>query len=463
MTDSNLIRLSDHHRAQLSAGAAIRNARTEAGLGRQDFADALSAELATPAISADTIRAWEEEHVRAPQSVIDAAWRCATRLPQPASSSSIAPATVDNDDDVARRSLTYHVDATSALRAAIDLGRSDMNRRDAIQRMAYAVGALCIPSRDWLLATLDNRRPSPPRIGMTEVDGMRKIFAAFQEMDVCGAGGDRARSALVDYFDTRIAPLLSQHHAPDVRRALFAAASEHTYLAGWMAYEAANHGLAERYLIQSLRLAEESGDELLGAHVLAGMSDQATLLGHPSEGLRLAQAGQHGLRRNPSSAALADLYTLEARAHAKLGHKQATLAAITQAEHIFDRVRPDNEPEWARFIDVPYLWGEFTNCARDLKLPDIAERFARRSIHESQRQQRARRGALSTYGLAVAQLQRKDLDAACDTAQHAVTLASNVHSARLEQTLQDFKRRLMPYSNEPSVTAFHEHVSAFTR
>jgi len=461
MTDSNLVRLSDHNHTKVSAGRAIRNARTQSGLSRQDFATALSAELATPAISADTIRAWEEEHVRATQSVVDAARRCADRLPQPTSSCATPTGSLD-DDDVARRALTYHVDAASALRAAIDLGRSDMNRRDAIQRMAYAVGALCIPSRDWLLATLGNRSPRPPQIGMTEIDGMRKIFAAFQEMDVCGAGGDRARSALVDFFDTRIAPLLSQHHPPDVRRALFAAASEHTYLAGWMAYEAANHGLAERYLIQSLRLADESGDQLLGAHVLAGMSDQATLLGHPGEGLRLAQAGQHGLRQHPSSAALADLYTLEARAHSRLGHTQAALAAIAQAERAFDRVQPDTEPEWARFIDVPYLWGEFANCARDLQLPDLVERFARQSIHESQRQHRARRGALSTYGLAVAQLQHKDLDAACDTGYRAVTIASNVHSARLTQALDDFKHRLATHRNEPAVTAFHERISAFT-
>jgi len=58
MTDGNLVRLSDHHRAQASAGTVIRNARTQAGLSRQDFAAALSAELATPAISADTVRAW---------------------------------------------------------------------------------------------------------------------------------------------------------------------------------------------------------------------------------------------------------------------------------------------------------------------------------------------------------------------------------------------------------------------
>jgi hypothetical protein len=29
------------------------------------------------------------------------------------------------------------------------------------------------------------------------------------------------------------------------------------------------------------------------------MSDQATLLGHPHEGLKLTKAGQHGLRHHP--------------------------------------------------------------------------------------------------------------------------------------------------------------------
>lgn len=367
----------------------------------------------------------------------------------------------DTDDaELAARSLIYHDDAASALRTATDLGRNDMRRRDAILKATYGIAALCTPSRDWLLSTLERGTAQRSRIGMSEIDAMRKIFAAFQEMDVCGGGGARAREALIGYFNDRVAPLLEQHHKPAVRRALFQAASEQTYLAGWMAYEAANHGLAERYLIQSLRLAQESGDTLLGAHVLAGMSDQATLIGHPHEGLKLAKAGQHGLRRHRSSAALADLYTLEARAHAALGHQRACLAAIQRAENTFEQVTADDEPEWARFIDVPYLWGEFANCARDLQLPDLGEGFAQQSIIESARQRRARRGALSTYGLAISHLQRGELDTACDTAQRAVTLAHSIQSVRLSQALSDFQHRIGPHRHEPAVAAFTEFTYA---
>ncbi|GAA1017254.1 hypothetical protein ACFQWA_13825 [Streptomyces thermogriseus] len=46
-----------------------------------------------------------------------------------------------------------------------------------------------------------------------------------------------------------------------------------------MAYDNGEHSVAQRYLIQALRLAEEPRNPTLGAHVLAGMADQATLLG----------------------------------------------------------------------------------------------------------------------------------------------------------------------------------------
>jgi hypothetical protein len=121
---------------------------------------------------------------------------------------------------------------------------------------------------------------------------------------------------------------------------------------------------------------------------------------------------------------------------------------------------PDTEPEWARFIDVPYLWGEFTNCARDLELHDLAETFAHQSIAESARQRRARRGALSTYALAIAHLQRGEIDIACDTTQAAITLAATVESVRLTQALTDLQRCLVPHRHEPVVAAFTERVLA---
>jgi hypothetical protein len=193
----------------------------------------------------------------------------------------------------------------------------------------------------------------------------------------------------------------------------------------------------------------------LGAHVLASLSDQANLLGHPQEAVTLARAGKRGLAAGQSPACLADLHILEARALAALGEADKASAAIIQAERVFEQVVPDNEPEWARFIDNAYLFGEAAHCFRDLAQPAQIDRFAGESAHAARRQGRARRGALSHAALAISDLTRGNVEAAAAKSTHVVELAASVNSSRCLQTVQDLQRRLRPYSHLGEVKAFH--------
>lgn len=77
---------------------------------------------------------------------------------------------------------------------------------------------------------------------------------------------------------------------------MFAAASECTYLAGWMAADDMCSALAQRYYIQAIRLADEAGDPLARARVLRGLSLQALELGHASEALAVADAALDAIR-----------------------------------------------------------------------------------------------------------------------------------------------------------------------
>jgi hypothetical protein len=337
--------------------------------------------------------------------------------------------------------------------ATVDaLGRSDVRRRDVLLRSPFVLGALAAPSRDWLLASLDAADAGRPRrADMAAVDSIRAMFGIFQEMDVIQGGGDIARRAVAAYLTDHVLPLLGESHPDRVRRALFEVAAEQTYLAGWMAFDCGLHGLAQRYLTQALHLAETSGDRVLGSHVLAGMCDQATQLGHPSEGLQLARAGRHGLKGLRAPAATADLYVLEARALAALGRSAETAAAIGNAERSFARVQPDAEPEWARFIDEPYLTGEIANSLRDVGDPREAIRHARRSVAAAKAQKRGRRGALSQTVVAVGFLQQNDLEAAVAAGHAAVDIAAGVPtSARYAAAVADLRTRLVPFQREPA-------------
>lgn len=364
-----------------------------------------------------------------------------------------------DEPSLASRALQYSPSPSAAIDTVLELGRADLKRRSIIQA-PFVLAALAAPSRDWLLSTLEETGSDrgPRKVNMRQVAGIREMFSIFQELDVMRGGG-HARTALVEYMNNYVLPLTREKHDPGVQRAIYEAAAEQAYLVGWMAYDDGQHGLAERYLIQSLRLAHAADNAILGAHVLAGMSDQANLLGHSQEALMLARAGRSAINVTDSPACLADLYVLESRALAALRDSRGACTAITKAENTFQHVVPENEPEWARFIDLPYLFGEAANSFRDLNDPDESARFAAESAAGAKQQGRARRGALSHAALAVSALQRHEVESAATTGVHVVDLTRTVNSSRCIEAVRDLQRRLRPYYSVPEVQQFNTRAA----
>ncbi len=364
------------------------------------------------------------------------------------------------DPEATAQGLVYEPSLRRTLSRVAELGRADVRRRDVLLRSSFVLGALAGPSRDWLLASLDAADSGrTARADMDAIHSIRTMFGVFQEMDVIQGGGDIARRAVAQYLTEHVLPLLQESHPEPVRQALFEVAAEQTYLAGWMAFDCGQHGIAQRYLIQSLRLAEASGNRMLGAHVLAGLSDQATQLGHPGEGLRLARAGRHGLRGLRAPAALTDLYVLEARALSGLGRSTDTAATIAQAEKTFDLLNPANEPEWAKFIDEPYITGEIANSLRDIGDPAEARRYAGQSVEAARKQNRGRRGALSQTVVAVSFTQQNDLEGAVTAGHQAIDIAAGVPiSARYVTAMTDLRQRLAPYQHDANARALLSRI-----
>jgi hypothetical protein len=318
----------------------------------------------------------------------------------------------------------------------------------------FAVAASVAPSRDWLLATLETATSARGQVDNEQVDAIRKTFGVFQELDVMRGGG-HARAQLAAYLTDHVVPLL-QTNDPETEtgRALFEAAAEQLYLLGWMAFDNGEHPIAQRYLIQSLRLAQAASNPELGAHVLAGLSDQATLTGHPDHGVQLARAGRAGLARGYSPACLADLHALQARAEAAMGDGKAAAQNVHLSEKAFENADPINEPEWARFIDVAYLNGEYAHAFRDLRRPSEAVVFARISAADARKQRRARRGSLAQATLARAAIDAHDLPAAASAGLAATKLATTVQSSRSVEAIADLRLRLRQHDGSPSVRDF---------
>jgi tetratricopeptide (TPR) repeat protein len=320
------------------------------------------------------------------------------------------------------------------------LVEADVHRRQALMSLPFVLSALHEPTRNWLLSALVQAPSGGGRMDRAGLQQIRQMVDTFAELDA-QQGGGHGRQALAQYLRTTVLPMLKTEDDENTRRTLFDLAGEQSQLLGWMSFDTAQYGLAERYLVQALRFSTEADNPVLGSHTLATLSHLATTLGNPAEGVQLARTGQAALQGR-SNAMYADLAVLESRSHALLGDARKAAGAVHRAERALRDVVTADEPPEMRFIDHAYIAGEIANTLVILGDAPRAIDFAEQSIASSLRQGRARRGALSNVVLAEAHLARRDLDGACEAGASALRLSADVDSARTTQALQKLKKRL---------------------
>ncbi|MFB4286700.1 hypothetical protein ACBI99_03620 [Nonomuraea sp. ATR24] len=338
------------------------------------------------------------------------------------------------------------------------LWRADVERRRFLIDSTFAIGAGSVGAVRWLTSPQEGRPSSsgPRRVGRADIAAIHEVTRSFGELDN-RFGSGRVRSSVVKYLDTAVTPLLKDGSYGDATgRQLAAAAAELTRLAGWMAYDMEQHGLAQRYLIQALRLARGADDHALGGEILAGMAHQAIYMGQPAHALDLARAAQLSARRAGVSTLASSGHVLEAHAHAGLGDARACAASLHEAERAFDTRNPGDEPRWLGYFDEAYLSAKFAHCFRDLGEGERTVRQARRSLDMDGRFVRGRMFNLSL--LAAGLLQCGELEEACTAASGAMTLAGELQSVRSRSYVADLRRRLEPYKNEPAVRALNERT-----
>ncbi|MGW2027846.1 hypothetical protein [Streptomyces decoyicus] len=356
---------------------------------------------------------------------------------------------------VVARALAYCEDVGETLHTLAELGSTDISRRSLLGAVPFVASALMDPQRQWLLWLLeDEQAPHLAAVaGSGPVAQVEAMIDMFDLMDNRFGGGN-VRPSIVGYLSTQLAPMLQQWSLPsNQRRTLYVYAAKLAAMAGWCSYDTADYGLAERYMIQGLRLCAEGGDRVLGGQILAGMSHLATSLGDPAEGVALARVGIATAKSSGSPLGLMRLYAMAARGYAMLDDSRQATASLVAAGAALERSRgPAEESLWVRYLDHHYLSAEAALVHRDLGEATEAERLAAASVEANS--DRRRRQAISSSVLATALLQQDRLDEAVGTASSALGLLSGVHSERSVQALRDFRTRLTPRRHEAIVRDF---------
>ena len=354
-----------------------------------------------------------------------------------------------------RFSPSWH-DTIEAITA---LWRNDLERRQFIISSVFSAGAYATSAIRWLTIppTPVSLPASPTRqVGGPDIEAIREVTQTFLRLDNLFGGG-RARPTVVRYLHDEVAPLLrDSRYTEPVGRELFAAAAELTRLAGWMAYDLEQHGLAQRYLIQALRLAREADDYALGGEILAGMSHQAVYIGKADDALDLARAAHDSAVKAGHPALMAESLIMQAHALAVSKEPAACGKALNAAERAFERSTADATPAWLRYFDEAYMAAKFGHCFKELGEGDKAEQFALRSLDMVDGYVRGR--AFNTVLLANAHLQQKDIDEACAVGAQALELGTGLQSARTIRYIRDLRRRMSKFSKEPVVADFQSRA-----
>ncbi|MEU7135579.1 transcriptional regulator [Streptomyces sp. NPDC046261] len=355
--------------------------------------------------------------------------------------------------------LQFSPTVLGAIEQVCELWRSDVGRRDFLSGTSVASSALVEPSRDWLITAADAQvaRSAGARVGPSDVEAVRATTEALVELDH-RYGSGHVRPVVVHYLNSVVSGLLAGSYREAVGRELFAAVARLTELAGYMAVDTGQPGLAQRYYIQALRLAQAAGDRGYGGYVLAAsMSHLAASLGNPREIAQLAKAAQEGARGHVTPRAEAMFYAAEARGHALLGDARScqTVAsrAISRLEAAENGQDSGDDPPWIRHFDRAYLSDELAHCHRDLGQAEPARRHAEDAL-TTHPTGRVRRRAIDLLLLATAHVQQREVEEACVTGTRALELLGTLRSNRGAEYLDDFRQRLEPYREEPVVREF---------
>lgn len=305
-----------------------------------------------------------------------------------------------------------------------------LHRRTTLTLGLYALGAAALPGP---AHTITSRTGPTRRGGPGDVGRIRETTAALGRMDDLYGGG-HARGAVAAYLADDVAPLL-RGTTGRARPALFTAAAELAYLAGWMSADMMRIGPAQRYYLMAVRLADEAGDDLMRSMALRSLAVQAVELGHHRVGRDLADAAADGIRTGSPARTKAWIAGMCAEAIAAATHDQRrahTLLRTAEAEleHADSRTDDAVTGNYRRESFSHQVGLTLTHLG---DLSGAEEHFA--ASVDSRRPVERRTRVLIGARLALTQLNRQHPDAAARTVLDLRGDLSGVASTRVHQAL----------------------------
>ncbi|CAO5172420.1 Transcriptional regulator [Frankia sp. AiPs1] len=324
------------------------------------------------------------------------------------------------------------------LRTLAGLSGRDMHRRELLQEStAFIASAFADPVLSSLTGVIDRitdaHRPSAGGGAL-----IRDVTETFRRLDAKFGSGE-IRPQVISFLHDQTRAARDRRPDPD----LFSALAELTQFTGWLAQDSQRHGLAQRYYIQALSLAEHADDAMLAGRVLSGMSDQAAQLSHMRQSLALARAALNRSADYSTPTVRAMLFDKHAWALARNGDENGCRDALDKMDHAISQADSEESPPWAGH----YNGGDALECRGHCLLLLNRAKEAERMLLQARELQGAARARTRSYAeadLALTRLRRSspDLEGALEAGGRALDVAGQVTSLRITTKLSELNQAL---------------------
>jgi len=270
-------------------------------------------------------------------------------------------------------------------------------------------------------------------------------------------GGVRVLPYVSSQFQTAAYILRQGGHNGQVTRQLFGVVAKLGQHAGWAAFDAGRHGLAQRYYLTALRAAHQAADRQLAAHILADLAFQAAATDARQDAGDLAEVAMRAAAVTPARVR-ASVAARAAFAHGAAGDSRRFAICRHLAHEQLDGSRPQGgDPDWMYYLTpghVDALAGpalvRLARTAQARGQTRHAQTWLRdglgllrgsAALRDTQHPQQ-RRAAVEGAWLALAHALDGDLDQACQVGRLTISRLGVVQSARCTSVLTVLRSEL---------------------
>lgn len=272
-------------------------------------------------------------------------------------------------------------------------------------------------------------------------------------------GGGHVRRATAAYLAANLASKLYTPMPALTRRRLFTAATQMTYLCGFMCFDEELHGLSQRYYQTALRLAAENGDRSGYVTSLRALSVQAESLGHHLHARTLAETAVSSSRQlGPTQQAF--VHGQLAVTQAADGDRSGALLSLAAAERRLDQATSAVPVIGAYHVaSLTHQQAAVRALLGDRRGAIGSLRFSIRHRPAGERRARAITRAL----LAELELSTGRLDEAIETWHRFLDDYAHLDSGRATSALRKLRARIRPHTKNLAARAVLQRASVALR